>query len=82
MGPVSITLSVDKDSAATIVDLLAQFPEGSRVTVRITEAPDDPEEVQPPTLPEYEGKVAKPPRELPTRPWKSREEALRDLSVD
>lgn len=78
MDPVSITLSVDEDSTTTIADLVAQFPEGSWVEIRVTEA-DPPAEPEPPSMPDYEGKIPKPPPTLPSAPWESTEDALRDL---
>lgn len=66
MGAVTTTFEIQDDSPRIVMDLLKQFPKGSRVRLAISQ--EAPAEVVP-NLDEYRGMIASARQHVPRSPW-------------
>ena len=76
MSAVTTTFEIQDDSPRIVMDLLKQFPKGSRVRLAISqEVPAE----SVPDLDEYRGMVALARQHAPRSPWASTAEAMKAL---
>lgn len=77
MATFATTIDIGDDVQKAVGDLLQRFPIGRRVRVEVTEEEEAPE--QTPGLAEYRALVAAAREAAPKSPWKTTEEALREI---
>ena len=76
MSAITATFDVADDVSTVVVEMLRQFPKGSRVKLAISEMPTS---GPVPSLDEYRQMIAAARQRAPRSPWKTTAETMRAL---
>jgi hypothetical protein len=76
MSAITATLDLGDDMTTTVVNLLRQFPKGSRVKLAISEVPTATAAL---SLDEYRKIVTAARQKAPPSPWKTTSETMKAL---